>query len=68
MKAVGVDLVMANSQATCIGDDEGIAFARIGFSVYDRVGYQRRAIIGYSGGINPVDRITNAILDHVDAG
>ncbi|PXF61643.1 MAG: hypothetical protein C4B59_03600 [Candidatus Methanogaster sp.] len=67
VKAVGVDLVMGNSQATYIGDDEKVAFARIGFPVYDRVGYQRRAIIGYGGGINLVDRITNAILDHADA-
>jgi nitrogenase molybdenum-iron protein alpha/beta subunit len=35
--------------------------------VYDRVGYQRRAIIGYGGGINLVDRIANAVLDHADA-
>ena len=35
--------------------------------MYDRVGYQRRATIGYGGGIDLVDRITNAILDHVDA-
>jgi nitrogenase molybdenum-iron protein beta chain len=67
VKAVGVDLVMGNSQATYIGDDEKTAFARIGFPVYDRVGYQRRAIIGYGGGINLVDRITNAILDHADS-
>jgi len=67
VKAVGIDLVMGNSQATYIGDDEGIAFARIGFPVYDRVDYQRRAIIGCGGGINLVDRIANEILDHADA-
>ncbi|MEA1864267.1 MAG: nitrogenase component 1 [Euryarchaeota archaeon] len=67
VKAVGVDLVMGNSQAKYIGDDEKIAFARIGFPVFDRVGYQRRAIIGYNGGINLVDLITNAILDRADA-
>jgi len=67
VKRVGVDLVMGNSQATYIGGDEGLAFARVGFTVYNRVGYQRRAIIGYGGGINLVDRITNAILDHADS-
>jgi nitrogenase molybdenum-iron protein beta chain len=58
---------MANSHGKYIADDEGLAFARIGFPVYDRVGYQRRAIIGYGGGINLVDRITNAIPDHADS-
>ncbi len=67
VKRVGVDLVMGSSQATYIRDDEKIAFARIGFPVFDRMGYQRRAIIRYSGRINLVDRITNAISDHADS-
>jgi len=33
--------------------------------MHDRVGYQRRAIVGYGGGIDLVDTITNAIPDHV---
>ena len=66
VKRVGVDLLMVNPHGTYIADDEGLAFARVGFTVYDRVGYQRRAIIGYGGGINLVDRISNAILDHTD--
>lgn len=67
VKEVGVDLIMGNSHAKYIADDEKIAFARIGFPVFDRVGYQRRSIIGYEGGINLVDMITNSILDHADA-
>ncbi|MEA3281767.1 MAG: nitrogenase component 1 [Euryarchaeota archaeon] len=63
----GVDLLMANSQAEYIGDDEKIAFARLWFLVCGRVGYQRRAIIEYGSEINLVDRITNAISDYVDA-
>jgi nitrogenase molybdenum-iron protein beta chain len=66
VKAVGVDLVMG-TRIKHIADGEGFAFVRVGFPVYDRVGYQRRAIIGYGGGINLVDRITNAIPDHADA-
>ena len=31
------------------------------------IGLATRAIIGYGGGINLVDRITNAILDHADS-
>jgi len=67
VKRVGADLLMANTHGKVIADDEGLAFARLGFPVYDRVGYQRIPIIGYGGGINLVDRITNAILDHADS-
>nr|QNO43361.1 hypothetical protein EBGJIAFC_00003 [Methanosarcinales archaeon ANME-2c ERB4]QNO44088.1 hypothetical protein AFMMMMLI_00002 [Methanosarcinales archaeon ANME-2c ERB4]QNO44203.1 hypothetical protein DHFCJGNJ_00011 [Methanosarcinales archaeon ANME-2c ERB4]QNO46506.1 hypothetical protein IOLGBOFK_00003 [Methanosarcinales archaeon ANME-2c ERB4] len=67
VKRVDVDLLMANSHGKYITDDEGLAFARVGFLVYDRVGYQRRAIIGYGGGIDLVDVIADAILDHADA-
>ena len=66
VKRVGVDL-LANLHGKYIADDEGLAFARVGFLVYDRIGYQRRAIIGYGGGIDLVDLITNAILDHAGA-
>ena len=33
-------------------------------SIDNRVGYQRRAIIGYNGGINLVNLIINSILEH----
>ncbi|KAF5417817.1 MAG: hypothetical protein C5S49_02755 [Candidatus Methanogaster sp.] len=67
VKMVSVDLVMGNSCGTYIADYMWLAFARIGFPVNDRVGYSRRAIIEYGGGIDLVDRIANAIPDHVDA-
>jgi len=67
VERVGVDLLMVNSRGKYIADDGGLAFARVGFPGYDRVGYQRRAIIGYGGRINLVDRITNAIPDHADS-
>ena len=65
-KRAGVDLLMVNSHRKCTTGDEGLAFARVGFSAHDRVGYQRRATIGYGGGIDLVDRIANAIPDHAD--
>jgi nitrogenase molybdenum-iron protein beta chain len=43
--------------------DLGIPLYRVGYPVYDRVGYQRRPIIGYNGALNLVDGITNTILD-----
>jgi len=51
IKRVGVDLLMVNSHRST-SQMMGLAFARVGFPVYDRVGYQRRAIIEYGGGIN----------------
>jgi nitrogenase molybdenum-iron protein beta chain len=36
---------------------------RIGFPVYDRMGAQRIAMIGYKAGIQLVDIITNMILE-----
>ena len=44
-KRVGVDRLMGGSHGKYIADDTGLAFARVGFPAYDRVGYQRRAII-----------------------
>jgi nitrogenase molybdenum-iron protein alpha/beta subunit len=63
VKRVGVDLLMVNSRGKYIVDDDGLVFTRVGFPVYDRVGYRRRAIIWHGDGINLVDRITNAILE-----
>ena len=67
VKAVGVDIVMGNSQATYIGDDEKIAFARIGFPVQDLGWLPAKSDHRVGGGINLVDRITNTIPDHADS-
>ena len=41
VERVGADLLMANSHGKYTADDGGLAFARVGFPAYDRVGYQR---------------------------
>ena len=39
VEKVDVDLLMGNSHGKCIADDGELAFARVGFLRYDRVGY-----------------------------
>ncbi|ABO34973.1 Nitrogenase [Methanococcus maripaludis C5] len=58
-----VDLLIGHSDGRLMAKDLGIPLYRVGYPVYDRVGYQRRPIIGYNGALNIVDGITNTILD-----
>ncbi|MEM4196150.1 MAG: nitrogenase component 1, partial [Methanothermobacter sp.] len=57
-----VDLMIGNSDGRLIARDLGIPLVRVGFPVYDRVGYQRVPIIGYRGAVNLINRITNTVL------
>ena len=57
------DVLFGNTKCKQIADDEDIAFIRVGFPVYDRVGYHRYGIMGYQGGIYLSDLITNSILE-----
>ncbi len=58
-----LDLILGNSDGRLIAMDAGIPLIRVGFPVYDRAGYHRRPIVGYNGGINLIDRITNTIME-----
>ena len=58
-----VDLMIGNSDARLMAKEYGIPLIRVGFPVYDRVGYHRRPIVGYNGGIHLIDLITNTILE-----
>ena len=40
-----------------------IPLFRAGFPIFDRLGAQRIATLGYNGGIEFVDRLTNTLLD-----
>ena len=59
-----VDLLIGHSKGKFISEDEAIPLVRVGFPIEDRYGYQRRAIVGYNGGIYLVDKITNTILEN----
>nr|P0CW52.1 RecName: Full=Nitrogenase molybdenum-iron protein beta chain; AltName: Full=Dinitrogenase; AltName: Full=Nitrogenase component I [Methanococcus maripaludis]AAC45516.1 dinitrogenase beta subunit [Methanococcus maripaludis] len=63
LKENPVDLMIGSSDGRLMAKDLGIPLYRVGYPVYDRVGYQRRPIIGYNGALNLVDGITNTILD-----
>lgn len=58
-----LDLMIGNSDGRLIAQELGIPLIRVGFPVYDRAGYHRRPIIGYNGGINLIDRITNTVME-----
>jgi nitrogenase molybdenum-iron protein beta chain len=58
-----LDLMIGNSDGRLIAFDAEIPLIRAGFPVYDRAGYHRRPIVGYNGGINLIDRITNTIME-----
>ena len=67
VKRVGVDLAMGartGSASLMVG---GSPSHGLGFRCKTGVGYSRRAVIWYGGGIDLVDRITNAIPDHADS-
>ncbi|QHN08230.1 nitrogenase component 1 [Methanothermobacter sp. THM-2] len=57
-----VDLMIGNSDGRLIAQDLGIPLVRVGYPVYDRVGYQRVPITGYRGAVNLLNRITNTVL------
>lgn len=58
------DILIGNAYGASMAKEENIPLFRIGFPVFDRVGTQRITSLGYNGGINFVDRITNTILDY----
>jgi len=63
LKENPVDLMIGNSDGRLIALDLGIPLIRMGFPVYDRVGYQRHSVLGYRGGLYMMDLITNTVLE-----
>ncbi|MDO5835758.1 MAG: nitrogenase iron-molybdenum cofactor biosynthesis protein NifN [Methanobacterium sp.] len=63
IKERGADILIGNSYGASIAQEENIPLFRVGFPIFDRLGAQRISTLGYRGGIEFVDRITNTILD-----
>ncbi|EHP85183.1 nitrogenase component 1 [Methanotorris formicicus] len=64
VKKVGVDLLIGHPRGGVkIAEDMGIGLVRMGFPIYDRVGYFRWPIVGYMGSLRFFDDIVNTILD-----
>ena len=57
------DMLIGNSKGVAIAKRADIPLVRIGFPIYDRVGYQRRPIIGYNGSLWLLDNVVNAFLE-----
>ena len=63
IKESGADILIGNAYGASIAQEENIPLFRVGFPVFDRLGAQRISVLGYNGGIDFVDRLTNTILD-----
>lgn len=63
IKDAGADILIGNSYGASIAKEENIPLLRTGFPIFDRLGAQRLSTLGYKGGINFVDRLTNTLLD-----
>jgi nitrogenase molybdenum-iron protein beta chain len=66
IKQEPVDLLIGNTYGKYIARDENIPFVRLGFPILDRVGHSYFTNLGYSGGMNLVVKILNAIMDKID--
>jgi len=58
-----VDIMIGHSDGRLFAKSLDIPLIRVGYPVYDRVGYHRVPIVGYNGGVNLIDRITNAVFE-----
>ncbi|MCK4469871.1 MAG: hypothetical protein KAU60_16135, partial [Desulfobacterales bacterium] len=58
-----IDLILSNSKAANISKEAKVPLVRIGFPIYDRVGCQRRATVGYRGSEYLLDLIVNTLLE-----
>ncbi len=63
IKEIGADILIGNSYGASMAKEENIPLFRAGFPVFDRIGAQRISMLGYKGGIDFVDKITNTLLD-----
>lgn len=63
IKEAGADIIIGNAYGASMAKEENIPLFRVGFPVFDRLGAQRIPVMGYNGGIDFVDRLTNTILD-----
>ena len=66
IKQEPVDLLIGNSYGKYIARDENIPLVRVGFPILDRVGHSHFPITGYTGGMNLLVKILNAVMDQQD--
>jgi nitrogenase molybdenum-iron protein beta chain len=62
-----VDLLLGGSYGKAIAKAENIPLVRAGFPILDRYVHSYLPLVGYTGMIRMVERITNTLLDRQDA-
>jgi len=63
LKKRRADIILSPSHGVEIARKVKVPVVRLGFPVYDRVGYHRRAIVGYRGSLRLLDLIVNSLLE-----
>ena len=62
MKECGANLMIGNSDGRRIAERLGLELVRCAFPVHDRIGGQRRRMLGYEGSLELLDSVTNVLL------
>lgn len=63
---LGANLLVGSSDGRRIEEKHHIRLVRCGFPIHDRIGGQRIRMLGYSGSLALLDRITNAMLEKTE--
>ena len=63
LKGTDVSLIIGNSKGVDIAKELEVPLVRAGLMVWDRVGYQKRPIVGYRGGEFLLADVVNSLLD-----
>lgn len=66
IKSNPVDLLMGNTYGKYVARAENLPFVRFGFPVLDRVGHRAFPLVGYTGAMRLVEKITDAFFDKRD--
>jgi len=64
LKGTDINLIIGNSKGVDIAKELEVPLVRVGLMVWDRVGYQKRPIVGYRGGEFLLADIVNSLLDY----
>ena len=62
-QAEGADLLITNSRGAYIAQDLGIPLLRLGFPIFDRLGYGLRSYVGYRGTTQLLFDLGNLLLE-----
>lgn len=61
-RGLELDLILGHSKGRFVSIDYNIPMLRVGFPVYDRAGYYRHPIVGYTGAVWLAEGMANAIF------